>query len=875
LAKVGPTASYSLKGRYSRLFFDKRQVGIFLALATVRLKGCCFVQLKRMTMNPLNTLRVACRQLRKSPGFTAIAVLSLGLGIGAGTAVFSLVNAILLSSLPVPNPQELRVVKWNGVDVRMTSFDGAVRIDGNLWTGAESVAPPTFLALRAQGSEQANIFGFAPVDDVIARGQGESFMGQGSMVSDNFFSAVSTRPLIGRLLAPGEDYSRAMGVVISYELWEKQFGLSPQVLGQTLSLNRTGYTVVGVLPREFKGVQPGRTNDFYVPMSAECPFLYRPINDTFHWFVRLMARVKPGVSDAQLAQQLNVALAHEVGTIMNDPKIVIEPGHAGATADRAMYQKPLLLMLGVVGLVVLVACANLAGLSLARGAARQHEMAVRAALGAGRWRLIGHSLAESLVLASLGGILGIVVAVWLRSAIAGLLTGSPDGLNYDFSLDRTVLAFTSAVALVTALLSGLLPALRAGRTDALGGLKSRGALGRPRLRTGKVLIAAQVSLSLLLVTGALLYLRTLANLTRVDPGFKTEKLLLFQLNLKGSAKAEERPAEFYGRVQEAMAAIPGVRAASFVEFPLLADGGSSGSFNSFSGRAARAGATMSTYRLRVGETFFETMGIPLLRGRGFTAADGEAAPKVVVVNDAFVREFLPGENPLGLKIQIWNADWEIVGVCRDAKYTLLRQPAPPTTYFPFRQMFYSRYRNTHLRSPYFAVRTALPPMSITAAVRKTLADIDSDVPITNITTQEDVRDRRISGERLFALLCGGLASLAVLLACIGLYGLLAYNVTRSQGEIGIRMALGARQLVILRGVLREATLLSLAGAAMGLPAALVLTRLIENQLYGIEPNDPLTLIGTSVLLVAVALLAGWIPARRAAKVDPMVTLRCE
>lgn len=825
-------------------------------------------------MNLVNTLRLTFRQLRQSPGFTAVAVLSLGLGIGASTAVFSVVNAILLSSLPVPDPQELRVLKWNGTDVRMTSFAGGAQIDGSRWTGADVVSPPTFSRLREQGAGQADVFGFSQVSNVIARGEAEAFTSEGTMVSDNFFSGVGVRPLMGRLLGP-EDFAGALHVVISHELWEKQFGFDPRVVGQTLTLNRTGFTIIGVLPGEFAGVKPGQRNDFYVPMSANCPFLYRPINDTFHWCVNLMARLGPGTSDAQLAAKLGVAFRGEVATLMKDARIVIEPGNAGMSYDRIQYRKPLFLMLGVVGLVMLVACANLAGLSLARGATRQHELAVRAALGAGRWRLIRQSLTESLVLALFGGGLGVLIAVWLKTGMAALLTGSTDGLNYHISLDRTVLAFALAIALATALLSGLLPALRAGRVDTLGGLKSRGALGRPRLRTGRILVAAQVCLSLLLVAGAGLYLRSLANLTRIDPGFSTEGLLLFQLNLQGSGNAEEQPDVFYARVQEALANIPGVQAASFVEFPLLGDGGSTGGFNSFSGRPRPDGATMSTSRLRVGETFFATMGIPMLRGRAFSAADDQAAPKVIVVNEAFAQQFLPDENPLGLTINIWDADWRIVGVCRNAKYTLLKQPAPPTAYFPFRQMFYSRFRRTHLRSPYFAVRTALPPMSIAAAVRKSVAEIDNDVPITQITTQEEVRDRRISGERLFAMLCGGLALLAVLLASIGLYGLLAYNVARSRDEIGIRMALGATQPEIVRRVLREAALLSLAGAAVGLPAALALTSFVENQLYGVEPNDPLTLIGTTTLLLGVALLAAWLPARRAARVDPIVTLRCE
>ena len=820
----------------------------------------------------VQNLRLTFRQLGKSPGFTAVAVLSLGLGIGAGVAVFSLVNAILLSSLPVPNPHELRVLKWTALDVQMTSYSGSVGLQGNRLVDADSVSPPTFFKLREQASPQADIFGFIPADNVIARGRGQAFSPRATLVSDNFFSAVGVRPLIGRLLGPGEDYAGAMNVVISHELWEKQFARDPAALGQTLTLNRVAFTVVGVLPREFLGMQPGQPNDLYVPLEAQSPFLYRPINDNFHWYVRQMARMKPEAHDSQLRAALDVAFAHEVGSMMKEPRFTTEPGDGGMTYDRNQYWRPLLLMLGVVGLVMLVACANLAGLTMARGAARQHELAVRAALGAGRWRLIRQSLGESLTLALLGCGLGILLALWGRSVISRLLAGLAGELRYDLSLDYKVLGFSLAMALVTAALSGLLPALWASRVDPVGGLRSRSALGRPRLRAGRILIAAQVCLSLLLVTGAVLYVRTLLNVTHIDPGFSTEKLLLFQLNVRGSGYANDQPAEFYSRLQASLAALPGVRSASLIEFPLLGDGGSTGWFEAVPSRPGVAG---STSRLRVGETFFTTMGIPILRGRGLTEADNESRSKAVVVNEAFVREFLGAEDPIGMTINIWSANWQIVGVCRDAKYVLLRQPVVPTTYFPFRQMFYSRFKQTHLRSPYFAVRTQVEPLGLMPNVRKTVANIDSDVAITDVTTQEDVRDRGISRERLFASLCGSLAVLAVLLACIGLYGLLAYNLARRTADIGVRMALGATRPKILWQVLREALILALVGVAVAVPASLALTKLIENQLYGVEPNDAVTLAGAGALLIVVALLAAWIPARRASKVDPIVALRCE
>jgi predicted permease len=809
-------------------------------------------------------LRFALRQLIRSPGFTAVSVLSLALGIGSATAIFSLVNAILLRSLPVPNPHELRELRWAGTEARIPS-----------WDGAASVSPPVFFSLREQGAKQAEIFGFSPLEDVIVRTQREAFTAKGMMVSENFFSGLGVWPLIGRPLAAGEDYAGAsMNIVISHDCWERHFAIDPSVVGQTIALNGTSFTIIGVLPRGFSGVQLGNPSEFYVPLSAHSPFLYRPITETFHWFVRLMARLRPGASDAQLGAALDVVFAREVGALMKEPRMLVEPGHGGTTYDRISYRRPLLLMLGVVGLVMLVSCANLAGLSLARGAARQHELAVCAALGAGRWRLIRQSLTESLVLALFGGGLGVLLANWGRTAIARLLAGSAGELRYDFSLDRTVLGFTLVVALITALLSGLLPALRAGRVDPLSGFKTRGALGARRLRTGRVLVAAQICLSLVLLAGAGLYLRTLVNLTRIDAGFSTEKLLLFQLNLRGSNYATAQPAQFYGRVQASLAAIPGVKGATLLEFPLLNNSNSSGGFTFF-GRPADPSVNLQTRRLTVGETFFATMGIPVLQGRGLSEGDSEGTPKVIVVNETFVRKYLPDKNPLGQTVKMWDAGWQIVGVCRDAKYTNLKEAVPPTTYFPFRQRFYSRFRQTHLRGAYFAVRATLPPLTLTTAVRKAVAEIDAGVPIVRITTQEEVRDQGISQERLFATLCGALGGLAVLLSCIGLYGLMAYHVARRTSEIAIRKALGATRCQISGPILREALWLACIGVAAGLPASIAVTRLIKSQLFGVQPNDPLTLLLVIITLVAIALFSAWLPARQAAKVDPMAALRVE
>ncbi|RPJ82540.1 MAG: FtsX-like permease family protein, partial [Acidobacteria bacterium] len=452
------------------------------------------------------------------------------------------------------------------------------------------------------------------------------------------------------------------------------------------------------------------------------------------------------------------------------------------------------------------------------------------------------------------------------------IAGSAEGLHYDTTLDLKVLGFLLAVTLAAALLSGLLPALRAAGVDPLAGLKDRAALGAARLRAGRVLVAAQIALSLLLLAGAGLYVRTLVNLVRINPGFATENLLLFQVIPRQAGYKGAGLAEFYERVQQSLAALPGVRSAALTQFKLLGGAMSGGSFFRLPGHTFEGELKPQAHRLTVSETFFTTMGIPVLTGRGFSAGDVEGAAKVVVVNETFARKYLPGENPLGQSLRAGELkgvpiDWQIVGVCRDAKYTDIKNEVPPTVYFSFRQ--------DSVDGAYFALRTSLPSLAVATAARKAVAAIDPRIPLADVVTQEQVRGKRISQERLFATLCSALAGLAILLSCIGLYGLTAYNVARRTSEIGLRMALGATGRRVAVPVLREALLLALLGVAVGLPAAFAVGRLIRSQLYGVAPHDPLALAAAVAALVAVALIAAWLPARRAARIDPMVALRCE
>ncbi len=801
-------------------------------------------------------VRFAARSLRLSPGFSAIAVISLALGMGAGTGVFSVANAILLRSLPVPDPHQLRVLHWAGDDLRINSLSG----------GDTAFTPPHFFELRDQAAPLADVFGFIPLGEAVLRGRHESFAARGEIVSDNFFSALRVRPTLGRPLQPGADFSGTGNVVVlSHACWESRYTKDQNAIGQTLAINGEPFTIVGVAPAGFAGVEAGQTTDFYVPLSTDSPFLYRKITSNFHWYVRIMARLKPGVDEAQLGAALNVAWSRMAANFMQQPRIRLSSGDGGEASNREAYRRPLLLLLSVVALVMLVACANLAGLTLARGAAREHERSVRAALGASRGRLIRESMVESVLLALAGGAGGMLIAGWLRRGIGHLLAGPLGQLDFDFATDRRVLGFSCLLVLLAAILSGLVPALRAGRVDPIEGLKNRGSTGAISSRLGKILVATQIGLSLLLLTGAGLYVRTLANIAAIDPGFSTENLLLFRLNISGSPGANADPAPYFGRLQDALAQLPGVQEASLVEFPLLS--------GLSSGGGEMDGKAINPRRLSVGETFFSTMGITLPRGRALEPGDSETAPKVVVVNEAFVAAYSPDRDPIGRSVHVWDADWQIVGVSRNVKYNDIRTAEPPTVYFPFRQRFYGRFKTTHLHTPYFTLRTTLPPLALAPAVRQLVGRLDPDVTLTRFTTQEDVRRTNIGRERLFAILCGALGGLALLLACIGIYGLIAYDVTRRTREIAIRMAIGAQPGDVVRPIVRQGMILATIGISLGIPMALGLARLVENQLYDVVPYDPLTLMTVSLGLFMVAIAATLLPAVRAARITPLVALQ--
>ena len=598
----------------------------------------------------------------------------------------------------------------------------------------------------------------------------------------------------------------------------------------------------------------------------------RPLDSPNRWWVQIMGRLAPGANETQAQASLGVLFQQVLAgstTKMDQPGIRLQDGSRGPLMLRQRLALPFLALTGVVGLVLVIACANLAGLLLARGGARQHEMAVRSAVGAGRWRLVRQSLTESLVLSLIGGGLGLVVAGWGKRLLLGFLALAPDGFHFDLRTDSNVLVFTLGLSVLTALVFGRLPAFRASRVDPLAGLKSQSAMGAPRLRLGRVLVVVQVAVSVLLVVGAGLMLRSFANLRQLDPGFDPENLLLFRIDPGQAGYDGQRLIAFYDRTRAAIAAIPGVRSVAFSDFALASDSFSSETIE-LPSREKRPGEDWQAAVLAVSEDFFHTMAIPLLLGRGFNDADAATAPPVAVVNETFARRFFPGEDPIGQTFLLQDGTgrtFQIVGLSRDAKYDQMRAVVPPLMYLSQRQRTQA--------GVCFQVRSVLPPLALVPAVRKAVATLDPGVPLSRIKTQEQQIEQSLSADRLFASLGSGLALLAVLLSCIGLYGLMAYNLARRTREIGIRMALGATSANVARPILRESVVLAATGLAVGVPIALALARLIKSQLYGVAPADPATLIGTSVLLMGVAIVSAWIPARRAMGINPVEAMRCE
>lgn len=851
-------------------------------------------------------LRYGVRMLAKSPGFTLVAVLSLALGIGANTALFSVVDAMLLKQLPVTEPG--RLVMFKSLANKEFSYGG---YNGNNYDDPEtgmiagtSFPYQSFVRLRAQESGLSDIFAFSDTRaNVNVDGEAENVRGQ--MVSGNYYTGLGVQPFLGRMITDEDDQTTASPVVVlSHRYWQRRFGGDPATIGRQININNVAFIVVGVTPPGFEGTgQVGVAPEVAIPIALETQI--NPQRDRLTgagmWWLRLMGRLKPGATAKQTATQLENAFQQSVlehralrqaqplsgggNPIPNlepkdYPRLTVISGSQGEMDVRRDFAPQLYLLLGAVGLVLLIACANVANLLLARATSRQKEIAMRLALGAGRFRLIRQLLTESTLLSMTGGILGILFAFWLKDVLLSVNQWGGEGMaGLNPGLDLRVLGFTLGLSLVTGILFGSLPAWRATRMDLTPALKDTGRNSSSVSRSwlSKGLVVTQVALSFVLLIGAGLTVRTLRNLQSVDAGFNQENLLLFslepgQLDYKG-----ERLASLYRQLFSSLDAVPGTHGVT-ASMESLLRGSSSNQGVFLDGQAYATNtenqpvANGTSRILSVRENFLETMGIPLLQGRTLSPQDDERAPRVVVVNQAFVAKFFPDENPIGKRFGFranTSSQIEIVGVAADTKYTSLREVIKPNVYIPWSQDLRYVGRMT------FEMRATGEPTALVAAVREAIRNVESRLPLFAITTQSEQSGQSLRIERLFARLLSFFGLLALLLAGIGLYGVLAYSVAQRTPEIGIRVALGAQTRDVLKLIIGQGMWLAIIGTLIGLASAYGLTRLMQALLYGISPTDLLTFTAIAILLLLVALLACWIPARRAAKVDPMTALRTE
>lgn len=844
--------------------------------------------------------------LLKAPGFTAIAVLSLALGIGANTALFSVVDVLLLKKLPVKEPDRLVLFKsLAGPNFSPGNFTGSNSRDAATGqTVRTSFLYQTFVRLREQESALSDVFAFGNVGlNVNAGGQAEVASGQA--VSGNYYSGLGVQPFLGRTITDDDDKAGSSPVaVLSHRYWQQRFGGDPTVVGTQININNIAFTIAGVTPPGFEGtMQVGSSQDVSIPIAWEAQVSAERsrVQGTGTWWLRLMGRLKPGAT-AQQAQAalegvfLQTVLEHRAARQAqatgqnalppldsNDyPRLAIDSGSQGEMNSRQNYKRPLFILLGVVGLVLLIACANVANLLLTRAASRQKEIAVRLAVGASRWRLIRQLLTESVLLSMLGGLTGILFALWIKDGLIAAGDWGGRGMRaLDPRLDLRVLGFTMALSFLTGIIFGIAPALRATSVDLTPALKDsgRGSGTVARSLLSRSLVVAQVALSLLLLIGAGLFVRTLLNLRSVEPGFNPRNLLLFAVDPGLIGYKDERLANLYKQMAERLEALPGVSSITFSRMPLLSQGSSDRSMYLPGASVGEDGKVKSNgpcYIHQVRENFLDAMEIPLLAGRYLEYRDDERAPKVAVVNQTFAKRYFPDEDPVGKRFSFDSNTKpgvvEIIGLARDTKYSRQRDEVPPTAYLPWLQELGS------LGTVTFEVRTTGEPNASVAAIRSAVRDVESNLPLNSIRTQIEQADETLAMERLFAKLVGLFGLLAQQLAAIGLYGVLAWSVSQRTHEIGIRMALGASQKEVSKMILRQGMTLTIVGLALGLVGAFVLTKYLTSltdMLYGVTATDPLTFGVIAGFLMVVALVACYIPARRATKVDPMIALRYE
>ena len=843
--------------------------------------------------------RFAFRMLRKSPGFTAVTVLTLALGIGANTAIFSLIDAVLLRSLPVREPQRLVVFQWTAHNspnlkghynyMSCPAANAGATGEHGCW-----FSYPMFQQFHSKQDAFSTVAALCGNVGLNLRGNGPASFVQGEMVSGDFFEMLGVGPSLGRTLNPSDDTPGAPPVaVLSYGFWQSSFGADPAVVGRTVWLNNVPVTIAGVAAKEFPGLDPGRPRAIWLPLSISSQVgmaLFGSVSGDHPslqagddiWWIYIVARLKEGISSGQ-AQAAAGALFYdnvldkskELFKVNDAPRLVLLPAPQAISGLREQFSTPLAILMTAVGMVLLVACANVAGLMLARSATRQRELAVRLALGAGRARITRQLLTESLILSVAGGVAGILLAYWsVQSLVAFMSHGGLWPSHLAAHLDLRVLAFTAAASIFTGVLFGLAPTFRSIRLDLTPALKespaalATAASRSPFLSLGGALVIAQVALAILVLSGAGLLVRTLQNLKSINPGFDTRNLLLFRMDPSLNGYKGPRSKSLYSELLARIQAISGVLSATYSFDDLL-----SGNYwnTSFGIEGEVENTSHATLGLNAGPKFFETMGIPLMAGRVFTPQDFSLPPDTkwepAVINEAFARTFFKDRNPLGRRLTgvgHQGSSREIVGIVGDTKFLTLRSEIAPTLFVP-----------AGGGEAVFEIRTAGDPRTIIPAVRSAVSQLDSNLPLFSMKTESEQIERSLFQERLLARLSSFFGALSLLLACLGLYGLLSYKVTQRTREIGVRMALGARPPDVLRIVVRQGVGLAVVGAIIGILVALGATRYLASLLYGVRPFDPPTFLAVALLLSLVALAACYIPARRASRVDPLVALRYE
>ncbi len=864
----------------------------------------------------MQDVRFGLRMLGKSPGFTAVAVLTLALGIGANTAIFSLIDALLLRALPVSNPQELVFLHWSAhkrpkFHSSSSYGDCRNRPSGDNPTGC-SFSLPFFQQLEAQSGIFSSVTASGGGIRLDLTGNGPASFVNAFMAAGSYFETLGVRPMAGRLIEPSDDEASATPVaVLSYGYWRRAFGGSLSAIGKTITLNGVPTTIVGVAEQRFTGLTPGSTTDLWLPLSMRprVNLSWRAgQDDAGSIWMLIIARLSPQVprQKAQAAASLlfrNQMLHGEqpLLTEADAPTVTLVPAQGGLTGARGTYSTSLFVLMAAVGMVLLIASANVAGLLLARSTARQKEMAVRLALGAKRGRVIRQLLTESILLSLFGGALGILFALAGAHAVVAFVSANAStdpsrAPAYDAALDMRVLLFTGAIALLTGAIFGLAPAMRGTRVDLTPALKQgarfASGAGNRWFSAGNLLVVGQVALTMIVLVGSGLVVRTLQNLRSVDPGFDTSNMLNFDINPFLAGYRGTKLTELYGDLQNRLSVIPGITSVSFSDNTRL-----SGSlWTTDIHLPGTDKSSVETDYSEVGPGYFATLKIPFVEGRDFLPEEYRASvydksvsapispsgngpapaaptaapqiPQAVIVNETFVRRFLKGSSPLGKRLlhndpKPNDPGYIVVGVVRDTKYNDLRREMMPAMFAPVTS------------GGSFELRTSVSPETMIPAVRSVVNQVDSNLPISNVITESASIDRLLFQERLIARFSSFFAALALVLACIGLYGLLSYEVTRRTREIGIRMALGAERRDVLGNVVGHGVALAGAGVAFGIAASFGVTRFLGAILYDVRPSDPATLTAVTMILLTVALLACYLPARRAMRVDPMVALRHE